>query len=79
MIAIEVPTLRSAAGNWRGVSVETAELAGSTFTVTTVREISRPTRRRWFGDERDALAWAAEKADELNLPLFDFRAGGDGE
>ena len=72
MTLLEVPALRSAGGNWRGVAIETAPLAGSMLAAVTVR-CQAATRRRWFGSEADALAYAAEQADAHNLPLLDLR------
>lgn len=69
---LEVPSLRSAFGNWRGVAIETAELAGSMLAAVTTR-CQITTRRRWFGSEADALAYAVEQADAHNLPLLDLR------
>ena len=69
---LEVPTLRSTSGDWRGVAIETAELAGAVLAAVTTRCQSR-TMRRWFGSEADALAYAAEQSDAHNLPLLDLR------
>jgi hypothetical protein len=68
---IEVPQLR--AGNWRAVSLETCELAGNRLAAVTVRDLVQPTIRRWFGEERDALAYAAQESDARSLPLIDLR------
>ena len=77
MIALEIPTLRSASGNWRGVSLECAQVAGTRLTIATIRDMMGPPRRRWFADEIDALAYAAGQADTHGIPLFDLRNGSD--
>lgn len=77
MTPLEIPVLRSSAGNWRAVSIELGDVGGTRLAVVTVRDLVKATRRRWFGDERDALAWAAGQADNHNLPLIDLREGDD--
>ena len=73
----DIPTLRSAAGTWRGVSLECAQVAGTSLTIATVRDLMGPPRRRWFADDGDALAYAIGQADTQGIPLFDLRSGGD--
>ncbi len=72
MRTISIPTLR--AGRVVAVAVEFAEVDGSTIAIVSVTEaVDRPTRRRWYADELDAIAYAAEQADRLGLPLLDLR------
>lgn len=68
MRSLAIPTLR--AGEWPGVFVERAELAGETISAVTVR--TDRVRRRLFALEIDALAWAAGQADSLGVGLFNL-------
>ncbi len=58
------------AGDWQGVFVERAELAGSPIWGVTVR--TDQTRRRFFAMEIDALAWAAGEAERSGIGLFNL-------
>jgi post-segregation antitoxin (ccd killing protein) len=72
MRAIEIPTLR--AGRVVAVAVELADVDGSPLAIVSVTQsVDEPTRRRWYADERDAIAYAAEQADRFGLPLLDLR------
>lgn len=75
MIALPLPPARP--GTWRGVFVERAEVGGiALHAVSTRHACGQPDRRNWFEQETTALAYAAEQADALDLPLFDFRDPG---
>lgn len=74
MTAVDLPPMRS--GNWRGIYVEAAELAGHHIWAVTVRTHGLAAGRRWFPNETAAYAYGASEADRLDLPLFDFRDPG---
>lgn len=70
---IAIPQLR-ATGDIVAVCIETAELAGTTVWVVTVRAgVGRPPYRRWYPDDAQAIAHAGEQADRHALPLIDLR------
>lgn len=72
MRTISIPTLR--AGRVVAVAIELAEVDGSHLSIVSVTQsVDEPTRRRWYADERDAIAYAAEQADRFGLPLLDLR------
>lgn len=64
-------------GPWRGVTVESCELAGIAMTVVTVRpRAGQPLERTWYADGAVAFAFALSQADNRRLPLFDLRESG---
>lgn len=73
MIKLELPPLP--AGTWLGVVVERHAVAGVDMIAVTIRSrAGQSVRREWFSDPVAALAWAASRADDQHLPLFDLRA-----
>lgn len=72
MRTIAIPTLR--AGRVVAVAIELADVDGNALAIVSVTQsIDEPTRRRWYADQRDAVAYAAEQADRFGLPLLDLR------
>jgi hypothetical protein len=78
MRKIEIPTLR--ATDIIAVTLEHAELANCPVWIVTTREgLRRPPARRWYPEEAQALAHAAEQADRHGLLLIDLRDGSTSE
>lgn len=72
MRVLSIPALR--AGSTIAVTVELADVDGNALAIVSVRQAAdEPTRRRWYADQRDAVAYAAEQADRFGLPLLDLR------
>lgn len=67
----KLPARRAA----HGILVTAETVAGATlFTVVLHCGAGHPPRRNWFTDRAVALAAAAERADELGLPMVDLTA-----
>ncbi|MGE4305269.1 MAG: hypothetical protein AB7E24_14710 [Novosphingobium sp.] len=72
MPAIELPELQRRRAKL-AVVVDVAEVSDTPlFSVTTWRGAGHPPRRQWFADRSIALAHAAERADELAVPMVDL-------
>lgn len=71
MKAFDLPPVRN--GDWLAVTLEPYESAGVTVWSVTIKGRSGSPRRRWFGIEAHALAYALDQADSRHLPLFDLR------
>lgn len=75
MIKLELPPLP--AGTWLGVIIERHAVAGVDMVAVTVRSrAGQAVRREWFSESGPALAWAASRADDQHLPIFDLRDPG---
>jgi hypothetical protein len=75
MKAFELPPMRSS--DWLAVTLEVLESAGVTVWSVTTKGRSGSPRRRWFGDEAHALAYALDQSETRHLPFFDRRDGGE--
>lgn len=71
MKSYTIPPVRS--GDWLAVTLEAYEDAGVTvWSVTTKGRTGSP-RRRWFGEEAHAFAYALDQSETRRLPLIDLR------
>jgi hypothetical protein len=77
MTPLVLPALHQAA--WPGIYVDQFDHAGCRVWSVQFVPASRKRRRtwrRWIGDEATALAFAADTAERLDVPLFDLRSEG---
>ncbi|MBB3862219.1 hypothetical protein GGQ88_003517 [Novosphingobium hassiacum] len=70
-----LPPLRSA--DWLAVILEAYQDAGVTVWSVTTKGRSGSPRRRWFGEEAHAFAYALDQSETRRLALIDMRDGGE--